>query len=126
MYRLYRKMTINGHFFYVSYTFLFEYNTNGHYYVIFEGDWMHLVDFLLFFDKGGNFCDFLIIFLNIKSFLKWVISKRKEFAPMGMCWGVLWGGEWGGGGGGWGEANSFLLEWASFQNGAKSILSFLS
>ena len=25
MYRLYRKMTINGHFFYIIYTFLFGY-----------------------------------------------------------------------------------------------------
>ena len=40
--------------------------------------------------------------------------------------GFVGWGMGGGGGGGGGEANSFLLEWASFQNGAKSILSFLS
>ena len=38
------------------------------------------------FNKGDNFCVFLFAFLHNKSLLKrvkWIYSKRKEFAPSG-------------------------------------------
>ena len=30
-----------------------------------RGDWIHLVDFLPFFDKGHNFCDLLFALLHV-------------------------------------------------------------
>ena len=44
---------------------------------------IHMVDFLPYFYKGDNFHDFLFAFLHIKSLLKGIYFKRKEFAPRG-------------------------------------------
>ena len=35
-----------------------------------------------FFHKGGNFCDFLTVFLHTEPFLKSFYSKRTEWAPL--------------------------------------------
>ena len=48
---------------------------------------IHLVYFYQFY-KGDNFCDF--VFLHISPFLKWVYSKRKEFAPKGSKFFLIW------------------------------------
>ena len=42
----------------------------------------HTVKFSAFY-KGHNFYDFLFAFLHTKPLLKWVLSKKKESAPLG-------------------------------------------
>ena len=50
---------------------------------IVKGDLTHFIEFLQFFDKGDNFCNFLFAFLHTKPFWKGVYSKRSEFASKG-------------------------------------------
>ena len=44
--------------------------------------WIYFVDCPPFY-KGDNFCDFMFALLYIKSLLKNIYSKKKEFAPCG-------------------------------------------
>ena len=37
--------------------------------------WIHLIDFLPFYHKEDNFCDFLFVFLNTKALLKNIYSR---------------------------------------------------